>query len=62
MTNDSMGFGPEDVLRMARAAREKLPGSLRIAGLVIVAVLLLIGLFGSYYQVEPDEVGLVPVT
>lgn len=59
MTNDNTGFNPEDVARIARMARDKLPGSLRLAGLVSVAVLALIGLFGSYYQIEPDEVGLV---
>jgi modulator of FtsH protease HflK len=59
MTNDNTGFDPDDILRMARSVRDKLPGSLRIAVLVSVAALVLIGLFGSYYQIEPDEIGLV---
>jgi membrane protease subunit HflK len=59
MANDNLGFDPEQVLQMARRARERLPGSLRIVAGVILAALLLMGVFGSYYQIEPDEVGLV---
>ncbi len=59
MTNDNIGFGPEDVLRMARNARGRLPGSLRIVTLLALGAVLLVALVSSYYQVEPDEVGLV---
>jgi modulator of FtsH protease HflK len=55
MTNDR-GFDPEEFMRMARNARSKLPVSL---GLIIVAVLGVFALISAYYQVEPDEVGLV---
>lgn len=51
------------MLQLARSARERLPGSLRsawaIGAWLILGALILIGVFGSYYQIEPDEVGLV---
>ena len=55
MTNDR-AFDPEDVLRMARNMRGKLPRSL---GLVILVAAAVIALVSSYYQVEPDEVAIV---
>jgi modulator of FtsH protease HflK len=55
MTNDN-AFDPEEVLRMARNLRSKLPRSL---GLLILAALIGLALISSYYQVEPDEVGIV---
>ena len=55
MTNDR-AFDPEDVLRMARNMRSKLPRSL---GLVILVAAAVIALVSSYYQVEPDEVAIV---
>jgi modulator of FtsH protease HflK len=58
MANDTMGFGPDDVLRMAQYARGRLPGP-RLIGIVFLAVVVLVALSGAYYQVEPDEVGLV---
>jgi membrane protease subunit HflK len=57
--NDRFGFDPEDVVRMARRARGNLPGVPRFLGWIALGVLALIGLVGSYYQVEPDEVALV---
>jgi membrane protease subunit HflK len=56
MTNDRVAFDPEDVLRMARNVRSKLPRSL---GLLIAIALVALALISSYYQVEPDEVGIV---
>jgi len=58
MTNN-INFDPEDVIRLARSVRNKLPGSLRSIGLLIAAVLLVVAVLGSYYQIEPDEIGLV---
>ena len=55
MTNDR-AFDPEDVLRMARNMRSKLPRSL---GAFILAALIVLALISSYYQVEPDEVAIV---
>jgi membrane protease subunit HflK len=55
MTNDR-AFDPDEVLRMARNMRSKLPGSL---GALILAALIVLALISSYYQVEPDEVAIV---
>ncbi|HEU4583216.1 MAG TPA: FtsH protease activity modulator HflK [Polyangiaceae bacterium] len=55
MTNDR-AFDPDEVLRMARNVRGKLPGSL---GLLILVALIVVALISSYYQVEPDEVAIV---
>lgn len=55
MTNDR-AFDPDEVLRMARNVRSKLPGSL---GALILAALIVLALISSYYQVEPDEVAIV---
>src|SRR4051812_10573151 len=59
MRNDNFDFGPEDLLRIARDVRDKLPGGLRTLGRVVGAVFVIVTLVGSYYQIEPDEVGLV---
>jgi membrane protease subunit HflK len=59
MNNDPPGFGPDDVFRMARNAGGKLPGLRRLVGLFVVLAILLVGTVSAYYQVEPDEVGLV---
>jgi modulator of FtsH protease HflK len=56
MPNDDNPFNPEDILRMARNARSKLPVSL---GLLVVVGVAALGLVSAYYQVEPDEIGLV---
>jgi len=58
MTN-TVGFGPDDVRRMAQRARGSLPGSLRTIAVIVAVTLLIVTLTGSYYQIEPDEVGLV---
>ena len=58
MTN-TVGFGPDDVRRMAQRARGSLPGSLRTIGVIVAVILLIVALTGAYYQIEPDEVGVV---
>ncbi len=59
MANHGPGFDPDEFTRAAREFGVRLRDSrklLLIAGLVIVG---LVATYGSYYQVEPDEVGLV---
>jgi membrane protease subunit HflK len=59
MANHGPGFDPDEFTRAAREFGVRLRDSrklLLIAGLVIVG---LVAIYGSYYQVEPDEVGLV---
>src|SRR4249920_2608517 len=52
-------FGPDDFSRIARGVGQRLRGSRRLLiwGGAILLALILIG--GAYYQIEPDEVGLV---
>jgi modulator of FtsH protease HflK len=59
MANRGLEFDPEDFLRMAQRARERLRGSRRTIVLVVLGVVVLATLVSSYYQVEPDEVALV---
>ena len=59
MANHGAGFDPEEFTRAAREFGARLRDSRRlllIVGLVIVGI---VAIYGSYYQVEPDEVGLV---
>jgi len=59
MANHGGGFDPEEFTRAAREFGARLRESRRwlvIAGMVIVGA---VAIYGSYYQVEPDEVGLV---
>src|SRR5664279_5553688 len=59
MSAGGYDFGPEDFTRAARRLAERVRGSRRMllwAGGVVLALVLIVG---SYYQVEPDEVGLV---
>ena len=59
MANHGPGFDPDEFARAAREFGARLRESRRlllIVGLVIVGV---VAIYGSYYQVEPDEVGLV---
>lgn len=59
MANHGAGFDPEEFTRAAREFGARLRESRRlllIVGLVIVGI---VAIYGSYYQVEPDEVGLV---
>jgi membrane protease subunit HflK len=59
MANNGAGFDPEEFARAAREFGARLRNSRRlllIGGLAIVGIATI---YGSYYQVEPDEVGLV---
>ncbi|HEY5282626.1 MAG TPA: FtsH protease activity modulator HflK [Polyangia bacterium] len=59
MANQGAGFDPEEFARAAREFGARLRASRRwlvAVGLVIVGIA---AIYGSYYQVEPDEVGLV---
>jgi membrane protease subunit HflK len=49
----------EDVLRIIRQVPDRLRGSRRTIGLVVAALVVGGALISSYYQVEPDEAGLV---
>jgi modulator of FtsH protease HflK len=59
MANGGYDFGADDFLRLARDARQKIGRSRNIIGIVALVIIGLAALSGSYYQVEPDEVGLV---
>jgi membrane protease subunit HflK len=59
MENRGAGFNSDEFTRAAREFGMRMRDSRKVlltVGLVIVA---LIAVYGSYYQVEPDEVGLV---
>jgi membrane protease subunit HflK len=59
MANYGRGFDPDDFSRAAREFGERLRASRRlliILGLVLFGIATLVS---SYYQIEPDEVGLV---
>jgi modulator of FtsH protease HflK len=59
MANGGWDFDQEQLIRVARDFWSRLRGSRRFIWAAIGIVLVLAGLIGSYYQVEPDEVGLV---
>jgi modulator of FtsH protease HflK len=59
MTNGRSDFDQEQLLRSAREFWDWLRGSRRLLIGAVGIVLVLVALVGSYYQVEPDEVGLV---
>jgi membrane protease subunit HflK len=59
MTNGRSDFDQEQLLRSAREFWDWLRGSRRLLVGAVGIVLVLVALVGSYYQVEPDEVGLV---
>ncbi len=52
-------FGPDDFSRIARGVGQRLRGSRRLLIWGGAVLLALIVIAGAYYQVEPDEVGLV---
>jgi membrane protease subunit HflK len=52
-------IGSEDLSRMARGFGQWLRRSRRLIVWIGVGLLALIAVTGSYYQIEPDEVGLV---
>jgi len=59
MQNGGAEFGPEQLLGAARDLWHRLRGSRRFILSALVIAIALAALIGSYYQVEPDEVGLV---
>jgi membrane protease subunit HflK len=59
MANGGVEFDPEQLQRIARDFWNRLRGSRRFIWAAIGIVVALAALIGSYYQVEPDEVGLV---
>jgi modulator of FtsH protease HflK len=59
MANGGYDFGPDDFLRIARDAGNRLRGSRRFVGIGVSALIGIGVLVSSYYQVEPDEVGIV---
>jgi membrane protease subunit HflK len=59
MANQGVGFDPDELRRFARDARVRLRESRRVLVIVGLVVAAVIGLVSAYYQVEPDEVGLV---
>ena len=59
MANGGVEFDPEQLQRIARDFWNRLRASRRFIWAAIGIVVALAALIGSYYQVEPDEVGLV---
>jgi membrane protease subunit HflK len=59
MNTGGYDFGSDDLSRIARGVGQRLRGSRRLLVWIGVGVLALIVITGSYYQIEPDEVGLV---
>src|ERR1700690_3625491 len=59
MANGGFEFDQEQLLRIGRDFWSRFKGSRRIVWAVIGLAIAIVGLVGSYYQVEPDEVGLV---
>jgi modulator of FtsH protease HflK len=59
MANGGVEFDPEQLQRIARDFWNRLRGSRRFIWAAIGIAVALAALIGSYYQVEPDEVGLV---
>jgi membrane protease subunit HflK len=59
MANGGVEFDPEQLQRIARDFWNRLRGSRRFIWAAIGIAVTLAALIGSYYQVEPDEVGLV---
>ena len=59
MATQGIGFDPDGFSRLAREAGVRLRGSRRPLTFVGLAIVGLAALYSAYYQVEPDEVGLV---
>jgi modulator of FtsH protease HflK len=59
MANGGVEFDPEQLRRAAGALWSWLLGSRRLILVALLAVITLVVLVGSYYQIEPDEVGMV---
>jgi len=59
MSTGGYQFGPEDFERITRRLGQRLRSSRRLLLWIGAVVFALVVIVGSYYQVEPDEVGLV---
>jgi membrane protease subunit HflK len=59
MANGGYDIGPEDFYRFAREARDRLRSSRRLIWMIIGGAVVLTAVISSYYQIEPDEAGLV---
>ncbi len=59
MANGPADFDPEQLMRLARDFWARLRFPRRLILSAIAVVIAVAALVGSYYQVEPDEVGLV---
>ncbi len=59
MAYRSGGFDPDEFARAAREFGARLRDSRRLLAIVGLVIVGLVAVYGSYYQVEPDEVGLV---
>jgi membrane protease subunit HflK len=59
MANSGVDFGPDDIFRLAREARDRFRSSRRLIVMVLLGLVVLAAMVSSYYQVEPDEVALV---
>jgi membrane protease subunit HflK len=59
MANNRMDLGPDDFYRFAREVWDRARSLRHWLALGVGLVVLLVALVSSYYQVEPDEVGLV---
>ena len=59
LSNRPYDFDPNELQQMLRDIGGRALASRRIVFSVAAGVVALIGLWGSYYQVEPDEVGIV---
>ena len=59
MANRNAGFDPEEFTRAARELGARLRESRKLLVIVGLVIFGLAAVWGSYYQIEPDEVGLV---
>lgn len=59
MANNGAGFDPEEFARAAREFGARLRDSRRMLISIGLVVVVAATIYGSYYQIEPDEVGLV---
>jgi membrane protease subunit HflK len=59
MANQGPGFDPEEFARAAREFGARVRDSRRLLLIIGVVIVGIVAIYGSYYQVEPDEVGLV---
>jgi membrane protease subunit HflK len=59
MGNGAGDFDRDEFQRIARDLFARLRASRRVVLAVVAGIVVLVGVVGSYYQVEPDEVGMV---